>query len=87
MWLDCIGVVSGCCCKEVYIYINILIIITYPYYIYISSLFGSSIPTSLFSFKTLLNYRVADTEWSAVLGAVRSSLSHTSIHNEYNYNN
>ena len=20
-WLECIGVVSGCCCKEVYIYI------------------------------------------------------------------
>ena len=25
VWLECIGVVSGCCCKEVYIYIDILI--------------------------------------------------------------
>ena len=26
VWLECIGVVSGCCCKEVYNYIDILII-------------------------------------------------------------
>ena len=51
VWLECIGVVSGCCCKEVYNYIDILIIIiTFPYSTYIS-LFGSSIPTSLFIFK------------------------------------
>ena len=32
MWLQCIGVVSGCCCKEVYIIIDILTIITnFPY--------------------------------------------------------
>ena len=31
VWLHCIGVVSGCCCKEVYIIIDILtIIINYP---------------------------------------------------------
>ena len=54
LWLECIiyiSVVSGCCCKEVYIlvYIDILIIIiTFPYSICISSFFGSSIPTSLF---------------------------------------
>ena len=30
VWLECIGVVSGCCCKEV-LYIDILIIIiTFP---------------------------------------------------------
>ena len=40
--LQCIGVVSGCCCKEV--------IINFPYSTCISSFFGSSIPTSLFVF-------------------------------------
>ena len=39
VWLPCIGVVSGCCCKEVQ-YIDILTIII--------NFFGSSIPTSLF---------------------------------------
>ena len=43
VWLSCIGVVSGCCCKEVYRY--------FPYSTCISSFFGSSIPTSLFIFK------------------------------------
>ena len=47
VWLECIGVVSGCCCKEVYIDI-LIIIITFPYSTCISSCFGSSIPTSLF---------------------------------------
>ena len=28
VWLECIGAVSGCCCKEVY---SILIIIIFPY--------------------------------------------------------
>ena len=33
VWLPCIGVVNGCCCKEVYIYIIdiLIIIITFPY--------------------------------------------------------
>ena len=32
VWLQCIGVVGGCCCKEVYNYIDILtIIINFPY--------------------------------------------------------
>ena len=30
VWLQCIGVVSGCCCKEVGSYIDFLNI-TYPY--------------------------------------------------------
>ena len=30
VWLPCIGVVSGCCCKDVYIDI-LTIIITFPY--------------------------------------------------------
>ena len=52
VWLECIGVVSGCCCKKVQ-YIDILIIIiTFPYSTCNSSLFGSSIPTSLFIKKT-----------------------------------
>ena len=51
VWLQCIGVVSGCCCKEG-IYIDILtIIIHFPYSTCVSSFFGSSIPTSLFIFK------------------------------------
>ena len=52
VWLPCIGVVSGCCWKEVYIYIDILtiIIINFPYPTCISCCFSSSIPTSLFIF-------------------------------------
>ena len=51
VWLQCIGMVSGCCCKEVQ-YIDILIIIiNFPYSTCISSFFGSSIRTSLFIFK------------------------------------
>ena len=52
VWLQCIGVVSGCCFKEVYRYNYILtIIINFPYSTCISYFFGSSIPTSLFIFK------------------------------------
>ena len=57
VWLQCIGVASGCCCKEVY-----TIIINFPYSTCISSFFGSSIPNSLFIFKMFfrsLVYRVA----------------------------
>ena len=55
VWLQCIGVVSGCCCKEVYNYIDIVtIIINFPYSTCITSFFGSSIPTSLFIFKMLI---------------------------------
>ena len=43
VWLQCIGVVSGCCRKEVYSYIDILTIIIFPYSTCISSFFGSSI--------------------------------------------
>ena len=52
VWLECIGVVSGCCCKEVY---------RFPHNNYYLSLlhlyslfFGSSIPTSLFIFNFFL---------------------------------
>ena len=45
MWVECIVVVSGCCCKEVYRFRHN---ITYPYSICISSFFSSIIPTSLF---------------------------------------
>ena len=49
VWLKCIGVVSVCCCKEVYIRDILIIIITFPYIIIIinstcSSFYGSSIP-------------------------------------------
>ena len=47
VWLQCIGVVSGCCCKEVYRYPHNI----FRYSTCISSFFGSSIPTSLFIFK------------------------------------
>ena len=49
--VQCIGVVSGCCCKEVYTVDILTIIIHFPYSLCISSFFGSSIPTSLFIFK------------------------------------
>ena len=48
VWFQCIGVVSGRCCKEVYSILTI--IINFPYSTCISSFFGSSIPTSLFIF-------------------------------------
>ena len=53
VWLKCIDVVyRGCCCKEVYSYIDVLILLIsllHLYYIY--TFFCSSIPTSLFIFK------------------------------------
>ena len=43
VWLPCIGVVSGCCCKEVYTYIDILtIIINFPYSTCISSFLAAA---------------------------------------------
>ena len=50
VWLQCIGMVSGCCCKEVYVDI-LTMIINFPYSTCIRSFFGSSILTSLFIFK------------------------------------
>ena len=49
VWLQCIGVASRCCYKEVYIDI-LIIIINFPYSTCIRSFFGSSILTSLFIF-------------------------------------
>ena len=46
VWLTCIGVVSGCCCKEVYRYPHKNNFINFPYSTCISSFFGSSIPAS-----------------------------------------
>ena len=46
VWLECIGLVSGCCCKEVYRYPHNNYYFSYS--TCISSIFGSSIPTSLF---------------------------------------
>ena len=50
------GVVSECCCTEVYIYIIgiLIIIITFPYSTCINSFLGSIIPISLFIFKCFL---------------------------------
>ena len=50
IWLPCIGVVSGCCCKEVYRYPHNNIS-DFPYSTCIRSFFGSNIPTSVFIFK------------------------------------
>ena len=50
VWLQCIGVASQCCYKEVYIDI-LIIIINFPYSTCIRSFFGSSILTFLFIFK------------------------------------
>ena len=48
VWLECIGVVSGCRCKEVFIDFLILLLIPTPL---VLALLFSSIPTSLFIFK------------------------------------
>ena len=50
VWLDCIYVVSGGCCKEVQ-YIDFLI--TYPYSTCISSFFGSCNPYFFVHFKNV----------------------------------
>ena len=58
VWLECIGMVSECCCKEAYNYryIDILIIlITFPNSTCISSFFGSIIPISLFHLKNVFS--------------------------------
>ena len=49
VWLQCIGVASWCCCKEVYKIRKI--IINFPYSTCSRSFFGSSILTSLFILK------------------------------------
>ena len=53
VWLQCIGVASRCCYKEVYIGI-LIIIINFPYSTCIRYFFGSTILTSLFIFKCVL---------------------------------
>ena len=51
--LECIGVVSGCC-KEIYIYIDFLILLIPTSLVLCSSFFCSSIPTSLLIYKQLI---------------------------------
>ena len=48
VWLQCIGVASRCCCKEIYRYPHNN---NFSYSTCIRSFFGSSILTSLFIFK------------------------------------
>ena len=52
MWLECIGVVSGCCCKEVYRcpHNNYYFSVLHLYYIALF-LTARDIPTSLFILK------------------------------------
>ena len=54
VWLECIGVVNGCCCKEVYTcrypHNNYYLYIPTPLVLY-SSFFCSNIATSLFILK------------------------------------
>ena len=42
MWLQCIGAVSGCCCKEVYRLDILTIIINFPYSTCISSFLAAA---------------------------------------------
>ena len=49
VWLECIGVVSECCCKEVYPNNNYYFSLLHLYYI--ALFFGCIIPISLFIFK------------------------------------
>ena len=58
-WLECIGVVSGCCCKEVLLDI-LIIIITFPYSTCISWFFDSRIATSLFILKMFFHSFIND---------------------------
>ena len=51
VWLQCIGVASQCCCKEIQYIDNLIIIINFPYSTCIRSFFGSRILTSLFILK------------------------------------
>ena len=51
VWLQCIGVASRCCYKEVYRYPHNNYKFSLLYLYYCRSFFGSSIPTSLFIFK------------------------------------
>ena len=53
VWLECIGVVSWCCFKEVHVYR--FPHITYPYNTCITSFFCSNIPTFLFTFLLFIN--------------------------------
>ena len=71
VWLQCIGVASGCCCKEV---IDILtIIINFPYSTCISSFFGRSIPTSLFILNVgLVRIRIRSRNGYFLLRAART---------------
>ena len=63
VWLPCIGVVSGCCCKEVYNYIDILtIVINFPYSTCISSFFCSSIPSLLLCSLKKKKFGLSETE-------------------------
>ena len=53
VWLQCVGVVSGYCCKAIYRLYILTIIINFPYSTCISSFFDNSIPASLFIFKMI----------------------------------
>ena len=53
VWLECIGVVSRCCCKEVHMYIDFLIKVLIPTPLVYAFVCSSSIPTSLFILKCI----------------------------------
>ena len=59
VWLECIGVVSGCCCVRRYI--DFLIILLFPTPLVFAH-FCSSIPTSLLIFKNVFLIIWADTK-------------------------
>ena len=74
VWLQCIGVASGCCCKEVYRYPHNYY---FPYSTCISSFFGSSIPTSLFIFKMFFRscMIISECKWPATKNCPHSFCS------------
>ena len=70
LWLQCIGVVSGCYCKEVYRFLHN---ITYPTPLALA-LFCNSIPTSLLIFNPR---RACAERVTVVVVCVCMSVTHT----------
>ena len=69
VWLPCIGVVSGCCCKEVYNYIDILTIIIIFHYSTCISSFLAAISLLLCSF--LMFFRACFCYFFTIIGERR----------------
>ena len=78
VWLQCIGVASGCCCKEVYTVDILTIIINFPTPLVLALFFGSSIPTSLFIFKMFFRSLIySSVQYTLLCCAIMTVLSLT----------